>query len=220
MKNFFKSTIVTAQHLSEDLKKTAVKESEVLVSEAEVKAEKILAASHRRAAKLAQDIREMRLLRVRLGTTIRAAIDTYLSLLDGLSQDDPEDRRGRREGLLSHASRAGCRVERGLTRPWCVHRFGIHGRRSRLLDLCHAAGPARGCWRSSWRRTPSLRHRSSRWRQGERSLCAGARRSLRSKAARRRDRPGREGKTQTRAPPRRDPGSWRRSSRSWRELPD
>ena len=84
-------TIVTAQHLSEDLKKAAVKESEVLVSEAEVKAEKILAASHRRAAKLAQDIREMRLLRTRLGTTIRAAIDTYLSLLDGLSQDDPED---------------------------------------------------------------------------------------------------------------------------------
>jgi len=85
------TTIVTAQHLSEDLKKTAIKESEVLVSEAEVRAEKILAASHRRAAKLAQDIREMKLLRARLGTTIRASIDTYLNLLDGLSQDDPED---------------------------------------------------------------------------------------------------------------------------------
>jgi cell division initiation protein len=85
------TTIVTAQHLSEDLKKTAIKESEVLVSEAEVRAEKILAASHRRAAKLAQDIREMKLLRARLGTTIRAAIDTHLSLLEGLSQEDPED---------------------------------------------------------------------------------------------------------------------------------
>jgi cell division initiation protein len=85
------TTIVTAQHLSEDLKKTAVKESEVMVSEAEVKAEKILAASHRRAAKLAQDIREMKLLRARLATTIRASIDTYLGLLDGLSQEDPED---------------------------------------------------------------------------------------------------------------------------------
>jgi cell division initiation protein len=85
-----RTTLVTAQHLTEDLKKTAVKESEVLVSEAEVKAEKILAASHRRAAKLAQDIREMKLLRARLGTTIRASIDTYLNLLDGLSQEDPE----------------------------------------------------------------------------------------------------------------------------------
>jgi cell division initiation protein len=84
-------TIVTAQQLSDDLKKTATRESEVLVSEAEVKAEKILVASHRRAAKLAQEIREMKLLRARLGTTIRAAIDTHLSLLDGLSQNDPED---------------------------------------------------------------------------------------------------------------------------------
>jgi cell division initiation protein len=84
-------TLITAQQLSDDLKKTAVRESEVLLSEAEVKAEKILAASHRRAAKLAQDIREMKLLRARLSTTIRAAIDTHLSLLDGLSQDDPGD---------------------------------------------------------------------------------------------------------------------------------
>ena len=83
------NTLVTAQQLSDDLKKTAIRESEVLVSEAEVKAEKILAASHRRAAKLAQDIREMKLLRARLGTTIRAAIDTHLTLLEGLSQDDP-----------------------------------------------------------------------------------------------------------------------------------
>ena len=33
----------------------------------------------------------MKLLRARLGTTIRAAIDTHLSLLDGLCQNDPED---------------------------------------------------------------------------------------------------------------------------------
>jgi cell division initiation protein len=101
-------TIVTAQQLSEDLKKTAVKESEILVHEAEMKAEKILAASHRRAARLAQDIREMRLLRARLSTTIRAAIDTYLSLLDGLSQDGPEDAvDGDKVSYLTPRSRGG-----------------------------------------------------------------------------------------------------------------
>ncbi len=84
-------TIVTAQQLSDDLKKTAVRESEVLISEAEVKAEKILAASHRRAAKLAQDIREMKLLRTRLSAAIRGAIETHLGLLESLSQDDPDD---------------------------------------------------------------------------------------------------------------------------------
>ena len=85
-----RNTLVTAQQLSDDLKKVAIRESEALVSEAEVKAEKILVASHRRVAKLAQDIRDMKLLRARLGTTIRASIETHLSLLEGLSQDDPE----------------------------------------------------------------------------------------------------------------------------------
>lgn len=95
-----RNTLVTAQQLSDDLKKTATRESEVLVSEAEVKAEKILAASHRRAAKLAQDIREMKLLRTRLGTSIRATIETHLGLLDGLSQDDQED--GANEDKVSY----------------------------------------------------------------------------------------------------------------------
>jgi cell division initiation protein len=84
------TAIVTAQHLSDDLKKTAVRESEVLVAEAEVKAEKILTASHRRVAKLAQDIREMKLLRARLSTAIRTVVENHLTLLEGLSQDPPE----------------------------------------------------------------------------------------------------------------------------------
>ncbi|MBW2289665.1 MAG: DivIVA domain-containing protein [Deltaproteobacteria bacterium] len=71
--NLLQETLTTAQKLSEDLKRTAVKEAEVIVCEAEIKGEKILAAAHRRAAKLADEIREMR------------------SLLDGLMADDPED---------------------------------------------------------------------------------------------------------------------------------
>jgi cell division initiation protein len=81
-------TLVTAQKLSEDLKRTAVREAEVLISEAEIKGEKILDAAHRRAAKLAQDIREMKSLRARLHGAVRTAIETHLSLLDALAQDD------------------------------------------------------------------------------------------------------------------------------------
>ena len=84
-------TLVTAQQLSEDLKRTAVKESEVLIGEAEIRGEKILDAAHRRAARLAEDIREMKSLRSRLAASVRAAIDTHLSLLEGLSQDLPDD---------------------------------------------------------------------------------------------------------------------------------
>jgi len=84
-------TLTTAQMLSEDLKRTAVKEAEIRVGEAEINAEKILAAAHRRAAKLAADIREMQQLRTRLASTVRATIETHLNLLDGLAGREDED---------------------------------------------------------------------------------------------------------------------------------
>ena len=84
-------TLITAQKLSEDLKQTSMKEAEVIVSEAEVKGEKILDAAHRRAAKLAEDIREMQQLKTRLSTAVRAAIDTHLGLLEGLAANPPDD---------------------------------------------------------------------------------------------------------------------------------
>jgi cell division initiation protein len=84
-------TLTTAQKLSEDLKRTAVKEAEVVIGEAEIKAEKILAAAHRRAAKLTDDIREMRHVRTRLTASVRATIEAHLGLLDGLAADDSDD---------------------------------------------------------------------------------------------------------------------------------
>jgi cell division initiation protein len=84
-------TLITAQKLSEDLKQTSMKEAEIIVSEAEVKGEKILDAAHRRAAKLAEDIREMKQLKTRLSTAVRAAIDTHLGLLEGLAANPPDD---------------------------------------------------------------------------------------------------------------------------------
>ena len=86
-----RETLVTAQGLAEDLKRTAVKESEVLIGQAEVKAEKILDAAHRRAAKLTEDIREMKALRTRLASAVRTTIETHLALLEGLAQDVEED---------------------------------------------------------------------------------------------------------------------------------
>ena len=83
-----KETLVTAQNLGDELRNTAKKEAEVTVSEAEVKAEKILDAAHRRAARLNEEIREMRGLRTRLGSALRTSIETHLSLVDALCEDD------------------------------------------------------------------------------------------------------------------------------------
>ena len=84
-------TFATAQKLSEDLKRTAVKEAEVLVGEAEIRGEKVLDAAHRRAAKLADDIREMKLVKTRLAASVRAAIQTHLELLETLASDPLEE---------------------------------------------------------------------------------------------------------------------------------
>jgi cell division initiation protein len=84
-------TLMLAQKVSTDLKQTAVKEAEVLVAEAEVRGEKILEAAHRRAAALAEDIREMKQLKARLAASLRGAFETHLRLLDGLATEPPGD---------------------------------------------------------------------------------------------------------------------------------
>ncbi len=74
------------------MKRTAVKESEVMLSEAELKSEKIVEAAQRQAGKISEEIREMRLLRSRLRGALRGVIESHLSMLDGLAEesDDPE----------------------------------------------------------------------------------------------------------------------------------
>jgi cell division initiation protein len=81
-------TLTTAQRLGEDLKHTAMKEAEVMISEAEIQGEKVLDAAHRRAARLAEDIREMKLLRGRLAAALRTTMETHLTLLDSLAESN------------------------------------------------------------------------------------------------------------------------------------
>ena len=86
-----KETLTTAQKLGADLQRTAMKEAEVLIGEAEIKGEKILDAAHRRAAKLADDIREMKNLRARVSNAVRATLETHLSLLESLQAEASDD---------------------------------------------------------------------------------------------------------------------------------
>ena len=89
--DLLKETLVSAQAMTEELRTTAEREAELRLAEVEVRAEKILDASHRRAARLAQDIREMRALRVRLAESFRSAAETHLSLLETLEMDPEKD---------------------------------------------------------------------------------------------------------------------------------
>lgn len=99
-----KQTLVSAQAMCDDLRRSAERDAELRLAEVEVRAEKILDASHRRAAQLAQDIREMRALRTRVGESIRSAAETHLALLATLEADPAEDPlvKGLAEGTVAY----------------------------------------------------------------------------------------------------------------------
>jgi cell division initiation protein len=101
-----KETLISAQTMTEDVRRVAERDAEIRLAEVEIRAEKILDASHRRAASLAQDIRDMRALRVRLGQALRSAAETHLSILETLEADpEPEpliDTRG--DGTVAYLS--------------------------------------------------------------------------------------------------------------------
>jgi cell division initiation protein len=80
-------TLLNAQSLSDRMRESAEKECNALLGEAEVRAEKILDASHRRAARLAENIREMRAIRGSLAESLRAAIDNHLGMIERLAND-------------------------------------------------------------------------------------------------------------------------------------
>jgi cell division initiation protein len=71
-----KNTLISAQKTVEQMKVNAQKESKLLVSEAEVKAERILNNAHNRLAQIHEDIAELKRQRTQFELKIRATIET------------------------------------------------------------------------------------------------------------------------------------------------
>jgi cell division initiation protein len=84
-------TLTTAQAVVEQLKRTAIKESESLVVEAELRAEKIVSEARERNAELAHEIREQKHLRQRLEFDLRRTVESYLKMIDSFAAADGED---------------------------------------------------------------------------------------------------------------------------------
>ena len=100
-------TLITAQTLSEDLKKTAMKEAEVVLSQAELKAEKLLTTSHRRAAELAEEIRELKAIRTRVGAALRQTLESHLQLVESLTAIDEADQEHDKVAYLAGRTESG-----------------------------------------------------------------------------------------------------------------
>jgi len=88
--SLLKETLVSAQNLGDELRHTAERQAEMTVREAEIKAEKILDAAHRRAARLSEEIRELRGLRTRLAAALRSTMAAHGSMVDAICTDENE----------------------------------------------------------------------------------------------------------------------------------
>ena len=85
-----KNTLISAQKTVEQMKVNAQKEAKLLVSEAEVKAERILNNAHNRLAQIHEDIAELKRQRTQFELKIRATIETYQKMLDMHKEEEAE----------------------------------------------------------------------------------------------------------------------------------
>ncbi len=89
-------TLTTAQGVVDQLKRTAMKEAEVMISEAEVRCEKLLKQADARRAELTREVAELRLLHGRLTRDLRHTLESYGTMIDGyegpLGDSDRPDR--------------------------------------------------------------------------------------------------------------------------------
>ncbi|MFZ0133113.1 MAG: DivIVA domain-containing protein [Desulfobacterales bacterium] len=91
----FKRALLNSQRVIEQMKENAQKSAELIVAEAEVKAERILNKAHNRLAQLHEDIAELKRQRVQLEVQIGSVIEAHGKLLEiskeGMKAMDDED---------------------------------------------------------------------------------------------------------------------------------
>ena len=85
-----KNTLINAQKAVEQMKVNAEKDAKLRVSEAELKAERILNNAHSRLAQIHEDIAELKRQRTQFELKMRATIETYQKMLDMQKEEEVE----------------------------------------------------------------------------------------------------------------------------------
>jgi len=86
-----KNTLLTAQRLSEEIKEVARKQSESVVKEAEIQADRLLDLAQSRAQEVERGILDLRAHRSSLRTDVRALITRLTHILDLQEEAEVED---------------------------------------------------------------------------------------------------------------------------------
>ena len=91
----FKRALLNSQKVLDQMKDNARRSAELIIAEAEVKAEKILNKAHNRLAQLHEDIGELKRQRTQIEVQISSIIEAHSRLLEigkeGMKESDDED---------------------------------------------------------------------------------------------------------------------------------
>ena len=91
----FKRAMFNSQTVLEQMKDNARKSADIIIADAETKAEKILNRAHSRLSQLHEDIAELKRQRIQIEVQLRAVIEAHTKLLDigkeGADALDAED---------------------------------------------------------------------------------------------------------------------------------
>jgi len=82
------ATLKQTRQAAEDIKENAERESQLMVAEAELQAEKILGQAHNRLAQIHDDISELKRQRAQFEVRLRSLVEAHLKLLDVESERD------------------------------------------------------------------------------------------------------------------------------------
>ncbi|NQT69019.1 MAG: DivIVA domain-containing protein, partial [Desulfobacteraceae bacterium] len=83
----FKRAMLNSQKVLEQMQDNAQKSAELIIADAEVKAEKLLNRAHNRLAQLHADIAEMKRQRIQIEIQVRSILENHTKLLD-LGQEE------------------------------------------------------------------------------------------------------------------------------------
>lgn len=76
-----RDTMLAAQKITEEMKANSQKEATLLIAEAELKAEGILADANRKLAELTSQIQELRREKMQFETALKSLLDTHYKML-------------------------------------------------------------------------------------------------------------------------------------------
>lgn len=80
--------MLAANKISDDMKNNARKEAGLIIAEAEIKAEKIVAEAENRLIQLENDLQELRRQKIQFESSFRSMLDSCLKMISINEQND------------------------------------------------------------------------------------------------------------------------------------